>query len=573
MNEAWASEVERRLRTISDRIVSLNQNALRLEGQANLGLPTTVPPEGTEADEVQWIRLTDKAVIGGVNTYAWRRQIYVMTGGGMAWVDSGEFGTIFENPAIGLNNENVLTTDGKRYPAKFNPDTGQWIFFLRLKESSTSVFVDRLRVRQTAGQHYPSGSPGTYELYTSPNSPGRLRFWSFASSTALQIDNFDVSDYTFAWTELEKISEVDIGGLIQATYRLNDENGYEIGFVSITEAQAGEGWVLTIRKTVRQIENGTINYTFISRLSGASAIGDDIILLSGTSGFYDTGLGGGGGNQITLTDSVAVYRGGNSRFEICWGSGCNAAESFDSVPEASYAYSAGAATSVRLARSVLSNSINPSRMTTTATVQYGQTDPNPLALLIQVDSSLSATSLALVFAQTQSVAAQTTATAYAYGETGDMLSIASASTLAQAMTVPRANPASSATTIFANLDAVALATPTPNATPISIAPLCAITEVATPQPVSNPAGISTSLGSVFPIPPIAAISQTETATASGAYSINPTNPDDTMFSAETTLTITTVRTPSAPVTEANPRITVTTTCTATAEETGITPKP
>lgn len=128
MNEMWASEVERRLRMISDRIAGLNQNALRTEGQAGFGFP--VQEQAQSDEEVYWIRLTGKSVIDGVNLYAWRRQVQAMTATGLVWMDSGDFGTLTMNPATGLNNEDRSVTDGKRYPAKYNPDTSQWIFFL-----------------------------------------------------------------------------------------------------------------------------------------------------------------------------------------------------------------------------------------------------------------------------------------------------------------------------------------------------------------------------------------------------------------------------------------------------------
>lgn len=128
MNEMWASEVERRLRLISDRIAGLNQNALRTEGQAGFGFP--VQEQAQSDEEVYWIRLTGKSVVDGVNLYSWRRQVQAVTAGGLVWMDSGDFGTLAMNPAVGLNNEDRSVVDGKRYPAKYNPDTGQWIFFL-----------------------------------------------------------------------------------------------------------------------------------------------------------------------------------------------------------------------------------------------------------------------------------------------------------------------------------------------------------------------------------------------------------------------------------------------------------
>ena len=128
MNEMWASEVERRLRLISDRIAGLNQNALRTEGQAGFGFP--VQEQAQSDEEVYWIRLTGKATVNGSILYSWRRQVQAMTATGLAWMDSGDFGTLTMNPATGLNNEDRSVTDGKRYPAKYNPDTSQWIFFL-----------------------------------------------------------------------------------------------------------------------------------------------------------------------------------------------------------------------------------------------------------------------------------------------------------------------------------------------------------------------------------------------------------------------------------------------------------
>lgn len=136
-NESWQSEVEQQLRSLKDYSVNQSINQLAVQGQVNYGFPTRgqeMQPQSQDAfseSELIWIRMTGTVTVNGQIYYAWRRQIKLATAQGFIWVDSGESGSLDYMPATGVNNENVSVTDGKRYPAKWNPGTSQWIFFLR----------------------------------------------------------------------------------------------------------------------------------------------------------------------------------------------------------------------------------------------------------------------------------------------------------------------------------------------------------------------------------------------------------------------------------------------------------
>lgn len=136
-NESWQSEVEQQLRSLKDYSINQSINQLASQGQLNYVLPSRgqeMQPQSQDAfsdSELIWIRMTSTLTVNGQIYYAWRRQIKLATAQGFIWVDSGESGSLDYMPATGVNNENVSVTDGKRYPAKWNPGTSQWIFFLR----------------------------------------------------------------------------------------------------------------------------------------------------------------------------------------------------------------------------------------------------------------------------------------------------------------------------------------------------------------------------------------------------------------------------------------------------------
>ena len=255
MNEMWASEVERQLRLLQAKFTGLNQNDLRLQGFTNFGLPVSQPPTGTNEDEVYWIRLTGKTVIGGVNIYSWRRQVYVMTGGGMAWVDSGDSGTFSENPAIGLNNEDRSTTDGKRYPAKYNADTSQWIFFLTLNSSGGGggggSYVAECRIRLISGVHFPGGSASTW---TDWNTPNLLRFWNTTTeptcAVLAAVDNPTFGYAIMQWATLPYHSETSayvywrlptVSSGVNAEVRLDKSDWSIQGAISYQESSGFSG--------------------------------------------------------------------------------------------------------------------------------------------------------------------------------------------------------------------------------------------------------------------------------------------------------------------------------------------
>lgn len=129
--ESWQSDVERELKRINDISINNAINQLALEGQSNYQLPSRI--QNTDnfmgMSDLIWIRVTEKVTLDGQYYYSWRRQIKLTTPSGYKWIDVGESGHYSDRPATGVNNENVSVTDGKRYPAKWNPDTSQWIFF------------------------------------------------------------------------------------------------------------------------------------------------------------------------------------------------------------------------------------------------------------------------------------------------------------------------------------------------------------------------------------------------------------------------------------------------------------
>lgn len=130
-NESWQSEVEQQLRSLKDYSINQSINQLAAQGQSNYELPVRNNPQEdpTTTSETIWIRMTEKGTANGQIFYSWRRQIKVATANGYEWLDNGDSGTLDYYPATGLNNDDVPTTDMKRYPAKWNAGTSQWVFF------------------------------------------------------------------------------------------------------------------------------------------------------------------------------------------------------------------------------------------------------------------------------------------------------------------------------------------------------------------------------------------------------------------------------------------------------------
>lgn len=147
--EQRLAEIERRLMGLGGAV---RENARKADAVsqmmsvASFGMPPSNAGAG-ESDFI-WIKLTSKSVVSGTNVYAWTRQEYAPSGGGAAWVDTDQTGTTGGNPAVGLNNEDRPTGDGKRYPARYDPDTGRWIFFLSEGVGGSGVhrFPNRYKV-------------------------------------------------------------------------------------------------------------------------------------------------------------------------------------------------------------------------------------------------------------------------------------------------------------------------------------------------------------------------------------------------------------------------------------------
>lgn len=117
------SEIERRLRNLESLTNTQDSS------QINYGVIST-PTDWFLEGEWIWIKLTAKQATSGQYFYGWKQMLRLVDPtGGYIWVESGKEGSVNEFPAIALNNDNVSVTDGKRYPARWNPDTYQWIFF------------------------------------------------------------------------------------------------------------------------------------------------------------------------------------------------------------------------------------------------------------------------------------------------------------------------------------------------------------------------------------------------------------------------------------------------------------
>jgi len=142
-NESWMSDVERELKRAQDQLAGLSVNQLALQSQGNYELPSRVqqPEQVPQQDELIWIKLTDKIAYYGQWLYSWRKQIKTLTPAGYVWSDSGDASTYSEYPAVGLNNDDVAVGTEKRYPAKWNPDTSQWLFFSSQEAASSTSFI------------------------------------------------------------------------------------------------------------------------------------------------------------------------------------------------------------------------------------------------------------------------------------------------------------------------------------------------------------------------------------------------------------------------------------------------
>lgn len=129
--EEWMAEVERRLREFKG-----DPNSLVITGEQNVNLfvPPSNPTEWFGEGEWIWISLNQKQQdqATGEYFYGWQEKIREPNpAGGYYWINGERFGALDWFPAIALNNDDIPIGDGKRYPARWNPDTLQWIFFLR----------------------------------------------------------------------------------------------------------------------------------------------------------------------------------------------------------------------------------------------------------------------------------------------------------------------------------------------------------------------------------------------------------------------------------------------------------
>jgi hypothetical protein len=141
-NEGWMVNVESELKRSRDQLTNLAINQLASQSQGNYELPSRIqPPDQTEQiDEIYWIRLTEKINYFDQILYSWRRQVKTLGPGGYVWTDTGEGSTFMEYAATGLNNENVSVGTDKRYPAKWNADTSQWVFFSSSSAAGAEMF-------------------------------------------------------------------------------------------------------------------------------------------------------------------------------------------------------------------------------------------------------------------------------------------------------------------------------------------------------------------------------------------------------------------------------------------------
>jgi hypothetical protein len=129
--ETWMSEVERQLREARD------QQTLAKANTADIQLYGAFPPFTVDT-EWQWIKLTSRGTANGEFFYAWDQMIREpLTATTYQWKYGGLSGSLDAYPAIELNNSNLPVNDSTRYLARWNPDTSQWIFFLKRRKSFT----------------------------------------------------------------------------------------------------------------------------------------------------------------------------------------------------------------------------------------------------------------------------------------------------------------------------------------------------------------------------------------------------------------------------------------------------
>lgn len=126
--ETWMSEVERQLREARD------QQTLAKANTADIQLYGAFPP--FTDTEWQWIKLTSRGTANGEFFYAWDQMIREpLAATTYQWKYGGVSGSLDAYPAIELNNSNLPVNDSTRYLARWNPDTSQWIFFLKRRGS------------------------------------------------------------------------------------------------------------------------------------------------------------------------------------------------------------------------------------------------------------------------------------------------------------------------------------------------------------------------------------------------------------------------------------------------------
>jgi hypothetical protein len=127
--EEWMGEVERQLREARD------EQTLAKANTADIQIYSAFPPFFVD-NEWQWIKLTSRGTANGEFFYAWDQMIREpLTATTYQWKYGGISGSLDAYPAIELNNSNLPVNDSTRYLARWNPDTSQWIFFLKRRGS------------------------------------------------------------------------------------------------------------------------------------------------------------------------------------------------------------------------------------------------------------------------------------------------------------------------------------------------------------------------------------------------------------------------------------------------------
>ncbi|CAB5237949.1 hypothetical protein UFOVP142_40 [uncultured Caudovirales phage] len=152
--ENWMSEVERQLRDLKDAVDSTPTTS-------DAALYTPYQPQGMFSEWI-WIRLTGKATAAnGEKLYSWDQMIHVFDVNTDKWLKGNLSGTYDDVPALGLNNEDLTVNDGVRYPARWNPATGQWIFFLRKRGTQPTPWPQNPTCMLTLLNSYSINFPGS----------------------------------------------------------------------------------------------------------------------------------------------------------------------------------------------------------------------------------------------------------------------------------------------------------------------------------------------------------------------------------------------------------------------------